>query len=92
MPMCGSCDSPAAMENDAGMSIFDGLIWGGAALSLLGLAGLVLCIIKVWSARRAGLDDEAMRALMARVLPMNLGALFVSVIGLMLVIVGIFLK
>ncbi|MEO0766005.1 MAG: hypothetical protein AAFY75_08290 [Pseudomonadota bacterium] len=80
------------MENGAGMSIFDGLIWGGAALSLLGLAGLVWCIIKVWSARRARLDDAAMRALMARVLPMNLGALFVSVIGLMLVIVGIFLK
>ena len=74
------------------MNIFDGLIWGGATLSLVGLAGLVWCIVKVWSARRAQLEDKEMRALMARVLPMNLGALFVSVIGRMLVIVGIFLK
>ena len=80
------------MENSADTTIFDVLIWGGAALSLLGLAGLGWCIIKVWRARRAKLEDAQMRAVMARVLPMNLGALFVSVIGLMLVIVGIFLK
>lgn len=92
MPRLASCASPSLMENDASMTIFDGLIWGGAALSLVGLAGLVWCIFKVWTARRAKLEDEQMRALMARVLPMNLGALFVSVIGLMLVIVGIFLK
>lgn len=74
------------------MTLFDGLIWGGAALSLLGLAGLVWCIVTVWGARRKALDDEAMRAVLARVLPYNLGALFLSVIGLMLVIVGIFLQ
>ncbi|WP_299732942.1 hypothetical protein [uncultured Tateyamaria sp.] len=80
------------METTSGTTIFDALIWGGAALSLLGLAGLVWCIVKVWRARRAALDDAQMRDVMARVLPLNLGALFVSVIGLMLVIVGIFLQ
>lgn len=80
------------MEQDTGFTLFDGIIWGGAALSVIGLIGLVWCIIKVWRARAAGLDDADMRAVMARVLPMNLGALFVSVIGLMLVIVGIFLS
>ncbi|WP_299041088.1 hypothetical protein [uncultured Tateyamaria sp.] len=80
------------MEHDTQFSLFDGLIWGGAALSVLGLIGLVWCILKVWRARAAGLDDAEMRAVMARVLPMNLGALFVSVIGLMLVILGIFLS
>ena len=79
------------MENSTSFSIFDGLIWGGAALSLLGLMGLFWCIFTVWRARRAKLEDGEMRAVMARVLPANLGALFVSVIGLMLVIVGIFL-
>ncbi|MFL4471564.1 hypothetical protein ACERZ8_17390 [Tateyamaria armeniaca] len=79
------------MENTTGTTIFDALIWAGTALSLLGLAGLVWCILKVWRARRAGLEDAEMRAVMARVLPLNLGALFVSVIGLMLVVVGIFL-
>ncbi|WP_299555075.1 hypothetical protein [uncultured Tateyamaria sp.] len=79
------------MEQETTFTLLDGLIWGGAALSVLGLIGLVWCIIKVWRARAAGLDDTKMRAVMARVLPLNLGALFVSVIGLMLVIVGIFL-
>ncbi|MEL6452830.1 MAG: hypothetical protein AAFQ19_16375 [Pseudomonadota bacterium] len=79
------------MENSPAFTLFDGLIWGGAALSLLGLMGLVWCIVTVWRARRARLEDAQMRAVMARVLPRNLAALFVSVIGLMLVIVGIFL-
>lgn len=74
------------------MTLFDGLIWGGAGLSLLGLAGLVWCIMTVWRARRKQLPDDQMRAVMRRVLPMNLGALFVSVIGLMCVIIGIFLS
>ncbi|WP_299209266.1 hypothetical protein [uncultured Tateyamaria sp.] len=80
------------MEQETAFTLLDGLIWGGAALSVVGLIGLVWCIIKVWRARAAGLDDTDMRAVMARVLPLNLGALFVSVIGLMLVIVGIFLS
>ena len=79
------------MENSATFTLFDGLIWAGASLSLLGLVGLVWCIITVWRARRAKLPDDEMRAVMARVLPRNMGALFISVIGLMLVIVGIFL-
>jgi len=79
------------MEQETSFTLFDGLIWGGAALSVMGLVGLVWCIVTVWRARRAGLDDAAMRAVMARVLPLNLVALFVSVLGLMLVILGIFL-
>ncbi len=67
------------------------LIWSGAALSVVGLAGLVWCIVTVARARRAGLSDEALRAEVQKVLPYNLGALGLSVIGLMLVILGIFL-
>ncbi len=69
----------------------DGLIWSGAAVSCLGLVGLVVSIIRVNRARKAGLDDEALRAAVQKVLPLNLGALFLSVIGLMMVILGIFL-
>jgi hypothetical protein len=79
------------METTATFSLFDGLVWGGAILSLVGLAGLIWCIVTVWRARAAKLDDAGMRAVMTRVLPLNLGALFLSVIGLMLVIVGVFL-
>ncbi|WP_293441154.1 hypothetical protein [Planktotalea sp.] len=69
----------------------DGLIWSGAAVSCLGLVGLVVSIIRVNRARKAGLDDESLRAAVQKVLPLNLGSLFLSVIGLMMVIVGIFL-
>ena len=73
----------------ADTTIFDLLVWLGAALSLLGLLGLGWCIIKVSRAKRTGLDDEAMRAVLRKVVPLNMGALFLSVIGLMMVIMGI---
>ena len=68
-----------------------GLIWSGAAVSVAGLAGLIWCIFKVAAAKRANLPDEEMRATIKRVVPINLGALFMSVSGLMMVIMGVFL-
>lgn len=68
----------------------DVLIWSGAALSFLGLVGLVYCIVRVAKARKAKLSDDALRDEVRRVMPVNLGSLFVSVFGLMLVILGIF--
>lgn len=67
------------------------LVWIGAVISVTGLGGLVYCILRVLRAKRSGMEDEAMRAAVAKVVPLNLGALFLSVIGLMLVILGIFL-
>lgn len=69
----------------------DLLIWSGAAVSLIGLIGLVASIIRVNRARKTSVDDEALRAAVQKALPLNLGSLFLSVIGLMMVIVGIFL-
>lgn len=71
--------------------MFDLIVWAGAALSVAGLLGLVWCIIKVARARRQNLDDDALRAVVQSVLPYNLGALLLSVLGLMLVMTGIFL-
>ena len=68
------------------------LVWAGAAVSAAGLAGLVWCILRVWRARRAKLGDEAMRAVLQKVLPVNTGALFLSVVGLMMVVIGILLR
>lgn len=79
------------METSTSPTFADFLIWGGTLLSVAGLVGLVLCIIYVARARKAQLADKDMRALLQKALPLNLGALFLSVIGLMLVIVGIFL-
>lgn len=65
------------------------LVWIGAGLSLLGLAGVVRSIVTVARARRRQLSDDELREVMRRALPWNLGALFVSVIGLMTVSVGL---
>lgn len=69
----------------------DWLIWTGAAVSLVGIAGLIWVVVYTIRARRAGLDDDALRARLQRAVAMNLGALAVSAIGLMLVVVGVFL-
>ncbi|AHD00582.1 hypothetical protein K3555_10630 [Leisingera sp. M527] len=71
--------------------MFELIVWAGAALSIAGLLGLVWCIVRVARARRQKLDDEALRAVVQSVLPYNLGALLLSVLGLMLVMTGIFL-
>lgn len=76
---------------DASLTLADLLIWGGTLVSLAGLVGLVMCIIYVARARKAQLAEQDMRALLQKALPLNMGALFLSVIGLMLVILGIFL-
>jgi hypothetical protein len=68
-----------------------GLIWSGAVVSVAGLGGLIWCIFKVAAAKRAQLSDDELRAEIKRVVPINLGALFLSVIGLMMVIMGVFL-
>jgi hypothetical protein len=78
------------MENTSS-SVFDILIWVGAIVSLVGFFGLVWCIFRVMRAKRANLSEEDMRAVLQNVLPLNLGALFLSVIGLMMVVIGIFL-
>ncbi|MGY9030850.1 MAG: hypothetical protein ACKVIA_01195 [Rhodobacterales bacterium] len=67
------------------------LIWIGAALSVLGMIGIVASIVMVARAKKAKLDDAEMRARISKILPINMGALFVSMIGLMMVIVGIVL-
>ncbi|MFT5066864.1 MAG: hypothetical protein ACJAXK_002141 [Yoonia sp.] len=67
------------------------LIWIGAALSIFGMIGIVASIVMVARAKKAKLEDAEMRARISKILPINMGALFVSMIGLMMVIVGIVL-
>ena len=63
----------------------------GAAITVLGLLGLIYCIIEVTRAKRAGLSDDALKARLQKAVALNLGALAVSALGLMVVIVGVFL-
>ncbi|MBP1804534.1 hypothetical protein [Rubellimicrobium aerolatum] len=67
----------------------DILVWIGVAVALLGLVGIVWSALIAIRARRAGLDDAALRARLQRALPINLGALLLSTLGCMLVIVGV---
>ena len=69
----------------------DILIWIGAAVTVLGFVGVVWSIVLMMRARRAGLDDAGMRQRLQTALPVNVGALLLSMLGLMLVVVGIIL-
>lgn len=67
------------------------LVWLGAAVTVIGMIGIIYSVILVTRARRSNLEDDALRARLNRILPINLGALFLSVIGLMMVVVGVLL-
>lgn len=67
------------------------LIWPGALLTMAGLAGLFWAIARVARARRAGLEDAALRVVLQKAVAINLGALAVSALGLMLIVVGVML-
>ena len=69
----------------------DIIIWIGAALTALGLFGLLACIVIVVKKRRANLPEPEMRAVLQKVVALNMGALAVSGIGLMMVLVGVIL-
>ena len=69
----------------------DLLIWIGSILSILGLIGLVWCIKTVLKAKKLATSDEELRNSLQKVVPLNMAALFLSAIGLMLVILGIML-
>ena len=71
------------------MTTGDLLIWGGAAVTLGGIVGLVACVLYVLRVRRRGLDDASLRQALQKGVLWNMAALFVSVIGLMMVIMGI---
>ena len=73
------------------MTVLNVLIWLGAGLTAVGIAMLIWCILIAVRAKRAGLEDDALKARLQRVVVLNLGALAISAIGLMMVIVGVFL-
>ena len=67
------------------------LIWIGAAISLVGIAGIILSVVKVRRAKATAKDDAELRARIQAAMPLNLGAFLLSVLGLMCVVVGVIL-
>lgn len=66
------------------------LIWGGAAVTMLGVWVLLWCAMQ--SIKAKSLPDDQARALMQRVVVWNLAAMGIAVLGLMSVVAGLFLR
>ncbi len=67
------------------------MIWPGAVVALIGVLGLCYCIFVAARARREKQDARQMQARLQGLVAMNMGALAVSSIGLMMVVIGILL-
>lgn len=67
------------------------LVGFGAVLSLIGIAGIILSIVKVRRAKTTSKDDDELRAKIQAAMPLNLGAFLLSILGLMCVVVGVVL-
>lgn len=67
------------------------LIWIGAVLTVAGLLGLIGCILSAMRAKREGLSDDELRARLQKIVAKNLGSLFLSAIGLMMIVAGMLL-
>jgi hypothetical protein len=65
------------------------LVYVGTALAVAGLVTLGYCIVAAVSAKRAGLPDAELRARLQRIVTINMGALLLSVLGLMSVVLGV---
>ena len=70
----------------------DYVIWCGAALSMIGVLGLLWCVVLALQARKSGLPDDQMKTRLQQIVALNLGALAISALGLMAVIFGIILS
>ena len=57
------------------------LIWGGAAVSIVGLIGLLFSMFKVASAKKNTTSDEDLRISIQAAMPLNLASLFLSVLS-----------
>ena len=69
----------------------DFLILLGTLVTLIGLCILIWCILSVNKARKNITDDNEMRDKLKSMAAINMLALFLSFIGLMIVIFGIIL-
>jgi hypothetical protein len=74
------------------LSLFDLLMWSGVFLTMTGVLGLVMVAHYTWKLRQTDLEDTEMRAALHKSVARNNAALFVSVLGLMLVIIGLVLR
>ncbi len=70
----------------------DWLVGIGAAISMIGIAGLIWCVLLALKARQSGASEDILRSRLQRVVLLNMAALGVSALGLMVVVTGILLS
>ena len=67
----------------------DYLVPIGAVISFIGLIGLIICIVRASRLRKQGLTGEELTEGLKPLVSLNLGSMAFSVIGLMVVILGL---
>ena len=65
------------------------MIWAGAGVTVVGVALLIWVIRQVVAARRENLTEDQMKDRLQLLVAWNMGALGLSAIGLMLVVIGL---
>ena len=63
----------------------------GIAACLVGLAGVILSMIRVMQLKGAALPDPELRSELLRLVPINVGSLLLAVLGLCMLVVGLML-
>ncbi len=67
------------------------LVLLGTAMAVVGIGLLGYCIYSAFAAKRAELEDAVMRERLQKIVAINMGALLLSVLGLMCVVLGVVL-
>ena len=67
------------------------MVWPGAIVTLIGVGWMAYCIRAAFRAKSEGLGKPEMEARLQKLVAMNMGALAISSIGLMMVVVGLLL-
>ncbi len=67
------------------------MLLAGIVVTLLGILGLLGCAFAAFHARRSMREGQVLANRLHRLIPWNLAALFVSTVGLAMVIIGMIL-
>jgi len=68
------------------------LVYIGTALAVAGLVGLIVCIIRARRLKNSEAPAEEIQAAFQRLAALNMGAFFLSILGLMAIVMGLFLS
>ena len=63
----------------------------GVTIIIVGFCGVVTCLAKAVQIRRTADEDASKRAALARLVPLNAGAMGLSAIGIMVFVIGVLL-